>query len=125
MSRRTLLGRILLAGVIALVPLIAGARPAEQQQRIDYLISDIEHLDGGAVFIRNGKEYDAKAAADHLRLKLRGAGEAVQTAEDFIARCATASSMSGQKYRIRLGSGKEMDSADYLKERLAAYRPPG
>ncbi|HZW50528.1 MAG TPA: DUF5329 family protein, partial [Rudaea sp.] len=71
-------------------------------------------------FIRNGVEYDAAKAADHLRLERRYAGSRVTTAEDFIVCCATGSSITGEKYRIRLHDGRTVDAAAFLRDRLAA-----
>lgn len=98
------------------------ARAEAEQKKIDYLIAAIEALDG-ATFIRNGSEYSAAKAADHLRLKLRNAGERIQTAEQFIDELGTKSSMSGEKYRIRLKDGRLLDSAQVFREKLAQYQP--
>ena len=49
-------------------------REAREQQRIDYLLDVVGSLDN-AKSIRNGSEYDAKAAEAHLRQKLDYAGE--------------------------------------------------
>jgi hypothetical protein len=97
-------------------------RSDEEQKKIDYLITSIEALDG-ATFIRNGSEHSAVKAADHLRLKLRNAGDRVQTAEQFIDELGTKSSMSGEKYRIRFKDGRVVDSAQVFREKLAAYQP--
>jgi hypothetical protein len=91
-----------------------------EQQKIAYLIASIAALQD-ATFIRNGKEYDAERAAEHLRLKLRYAGERAKTAEDFIAYCGTGSSMSGTKYEIRFHDGRAVDSATFLHSKLAEY----
>jgi hypothetical protein len=91
-----------------------------EQQKIDYLIHSIETLQD-ATFIRNGIEYDARTAANHLRLKLRFAGNRVQTAEDFIVNCATASSMSAQKYQIKFQDGRVVEAANYLRNKLNDY----
>jgi Family of unknown function (DUF5329) len=99
-----------------------GRRDAEQG-RIEYLIDSIAELHD-ARFIRNGIEYDSAQAADHLRLKLRYAGSRVSTAEDFIVYCATGSSMSGEKYRIRFGDGRVVETAEFLRGKLAAYAAP-
>lgn len=98
------------------------ARSDAEQKKIDYLIASIEALDG-ATFIRNGSEYSAAKAADHLRLKLRNAGDRLQTAEQFIDELGTKSSMSGEKYRIRFKDGRVVDSAQVFREKLAAYQP--
>jgi hypothetical protein len=91
-------------------------------RRIDYLIASIETLQG-AQFIRNGTAYNAKAAADHLRLKLRVAGSRVVTADDFIRLCASASSVSGIPYQIRFTDGRVVSSEAYLRQKLAEFEP--
>jgi hypothetical protein len=94
-------------------------RPTETR-RIEALIAAVGKLQG-ATFIRNGSEHTAAEAADHLRLKWKNAGKRVRTAEDFIRYCATQSSMSGRKYRIRLADGRELDSADWFTAELRRY----
>jgi hypothetical protein len=101
----------------------AFGRPYPERSRIAYLIDSIAALHD-ARFIRNGSEYDSAQAADHLRLKLRHAGSRVSTAEDFIVYCATRSSMSGEKYRIRFSDGRIVDTAEFLRGKLAAYAAP-
>jgi hypothetical protein len=91
-------------------------------RKIEFLIASIEALQG-AQFIRNGTAYDAKAAADHLRLKLRMAGFRVSTADDFIRLCATASSVSGTPYQIRFIDGRAVTSEAYLKQKLIEFKP--
>jgi len=91
-------------------------------RKIDFLIASIETLQG-AQFIRNGTSYGAKAAADHLRLKLRMAGSRVATAEDFIRLCASASSVSGTPYQIRLTDGRVVSSEAFLRQKLAEFKP--
>ena len=91
-------------------------------QKINYLIASIETLQG-AQFIRNGTAYNAKAAADHLRLKLRMAGSRVVTADDFIRLCASVSSVSGTPYQIRFTDGRWVSSEAYLRQKLAEFAP--
>lgn len=98
----------------------AAARDAQQDRRIEYLIDSVARMHD-ATFIRNGGEYDAQQAADHMRLKLRYAGNKVRSAEDFIVCCGTGSSLSGQPYAIRFADGRIVPSADFLRERLASY----
>ena len=93
-----------------------------ESQKITYLIASVETLQG-AQFIRNGSAYDAKAAADHLRLKLRKAGSRVVTADDFIRLCASASSVSGIPYQIRFADGRVFSSEAYLRQKLAEFKP--
>jgi len=93
-----------------------------ESQKITYLIASVETL-RGAQFIRNGTAYDARAAADHLRLKLRKAGSRVVTADDFIRLCASASSVSGIPYQIRFADGRVFSSEAYLRQKLAEFKP--
>ena len=94
-----------------------------EQQRIEYLIDSVSALKG-ASFIRNGVAYSAAKAASHMRMKLRFAGSGVHTAEDFIACCGTGSSVSGIKYEIHFADGHNIDSASFLRHKLAEYPPP-
>src|SRR5262249_239110 len=75
--------------VLLLVALdAAGAsRPAGEQTKIDWLLREIG--DSKAVFIRNGKEYEADKAVSHLKTKLFFAGSRVQTARQFIVGVAS------------------------------------
>ena len=91
-------------------------------QKIAYLIASVETLQG-AQFLRNGSAYNAKAAADHLRLKLRMAGSQVVTADDFIRLCASASSVSGIPYQIRFPDGRVVSSEAYLRQKLVEFKP--
>jgi hypothetical protein len=102
----------------------AQGQPDAERARIDYLIESVAGLHA-ATFVRNGGEYDAQQAADHLRLKLRNAGNRVRTAEEFIACCATGSSMTGEKYRVRFADGRTVDMAEFLRAKLAAYAASG
>jgi hypothetical protein len=96
------------------------AREAREQQRIDYLMSSLTSLKG-AKFIRNGSEYDATAAREHLQKKLNYAGERVKTAEDFIKACATQSSMSHRPYQIRFADGTVAETAAFFGEKLKEF----
>ena len=91
--------------------------------KIQALISSVEHLPG-AVFIRNGSEYDGAKAAAHLRDKLDYAGARIKTAEQFIDKLASASSMTGKPYKIRFADGHTVDSAVYFHEQLRKLEAP-
>ncbi len=115
MNRRACL--LTLAGACS--AMAARAAPsAVEQGRIDRLIAAIEQR-SDLRFVRNGSEHTGRDAARFLREKLKSRGAAVQTAQDFIMQIASTSSSSGQPYRIRLGDGRLMDSADFLRDELA------
>lgn len=119
---KTLVVVLLLGLMLACGGTAHAAHSDVEQKRIDYLIASIESLEG-ATFLRNGSEYSAAKAADHLRLKLRNAGDRIQTAEQFIDALATQSSVSGEKYRIRFKDGRVLESAAFFREQLAKYTP--
>jgi hypothetical protein len=105
---------------LALLSLTVGTAYAQdpaEAAKIRQLIAAVETLEG-AQFIRNGRAYDAKAAADHLRLKLKTAGNRVKTADDFIRFCGSRSSLSGEKYRIRFAGGATVDSEVFFRNML-------
>ena len=94
-----------------------GASSPVEARKIEQLIAAVERL-GNAKFIRNGAAYDAAKAADHLRLKLREAGERVASAEDFIVLCGSRSSVSGKPYEIVFDDGKRITSEAFLRAKL-------
>jgi hypothetical protein len=115
--------RVLIGMVFcALGALAFAAAPPLEERKIDYLIASIENLHD-AQFIRNDVAYEAKAAADHLRLKRRLAGSKVATADDFIRLCGSGSSMSGTPYQIRFSDGRVVSSEVFLREKLAEFAP--
>lgn len=106
--------------LLAVLPACLLARDALQQRRIEYLIESLSSLKG-AVFIRNGTEYDAAAARDHLQKKLDFAGERVKTAEEFIEGCASESSVTHRPYKIRFADGTVSETASYLHKKLKEF----
>ena len=110
----------LFAGLLTVIALVsvAWAEALSEAEKIEQLLKSVEVMQ--ARFVRNGAEYDAKQAADHLRLKLSKAGSRIQTAEDFIKYCGSQSFMSGEKYTIKFADGREMESEAYLREKLRA-----
>jgi hypothetical protein len=115
---RFLCATLALTGAVALAH--AGDLASVESQKIEYLIAAIGTLQN-AQFVRNGTAYDAQAAADHLRLKLKNAGARVKTAEDFIRYCATGSSVSGKPYLIRYSDGRVITSEAFLRQKLSEF----
>jgi hypothetical protein len=96
------------------------ARDAHEQARIDFLLHRVE-TSIGITFVRNGAEHDGRAAAAHLREKLGFAGGRIATAEDFIKYCASESSLTHQKYKVRLADKSVVDAADYFLTELRKF----
>ena len=109
---------LLLSG--ALSSGIQNVAAATEAQKIDYLIRSVEQM-SNATFIRNGKAYDAKDAADHLREKKRLAKGHCDTAENFIRLCGAKSSESGKPYQIRFKDGKVVTSEQFLRQKLKEF----
>lgn len=104
-------------GKTAAKPTAGSAKKLTEQQKIDLLINYVRNLQG-ATFIRNGDEYPAKDAAEHLQLKRRKAGDKVKTAREFIDGLASESYISGKPYHIRMKDGKTYLSRDILMKEL-------
>ena len=98
---------------------LGASRPEAEQTKIDWLLKEVEG--SGAVFIRNGKEYDAPRAVAHLKTKLLFSGRRVQTVRQFIVGVASHSEETGKPYEIRTSDGKRIPLQTWLLERLAVY----
>ena len=115
--------RTLVVVALAVSAVAASAAPTPKAQReIDGLIAALG--DSGCEFERNGTWHNAKTARAHLQKKydyLRKRGMA-DTAESFIERGASKSSMSGKPYRVRC-PGKAVDTAaHWFEQRLRTLR---
>lgn len=89
------------------------------EDEIDHLLSYVAA--SSCTFVRNGSEYGAVKARDHLADKYRFAGSRISTAEQFIEYLATKSSFSGEPYHVRCGSNDEPSGA-WLMAELKRYR---
>jgi hypothetical protein len=120
MTRRALLILVMLSTA----PFTAthAQTPSNVQIEIDYLLQYVET--SGCSFYRNGSWYDGSHAKAHLRTKYDylAARKLIGSAEDFIDKAATKSSMSGKPYKIRCGSGEEVESGQWFHQVLVRYR---
>jgi Family of unknown function (DUF5329) len=115
---------LFLALIVALniLPAARAAAPEAAQIEINHLLGLIEQ--SGCEFFRNGTWYDAKRAQAHLRAKydMLAASDQIKTAEDFIEKAASISSLSGQPYQIRCGGGAAMTTNQWFGNALARFR---
>ncbi|MEO5722648.1 MAG: DUF5329 family protein [Chthoniobacterales bacterium] len=109
---------------LSFLPGLVSAREAREQARIDFLLNAVEHA-ANIKFIRNGTEYDGRAAATHLRHKLDYGGERLKTAEDFVKYCATESSMTHRKYKVSTGNGVTTEAAAFFTAKLLEFDHAG
>jgi hypothetical protein len=114
----------LLALIVALnlLPAADAAPPAAAAIEISYLLGLIEQ--SGCEFFRNGTWYDAQRAQAHLRAKydMLSATDQIKSAEDFIEKAASNSSMSGQPYQIKCSGGAATTTRQWFSAALARYR---
>jgi hypothetical protein len=111
-----------LIAALSMLPAAHATPPAAAAIEVTYLLGLIEQ--SGCEFFRNGTWYDAQRAQAHLRAKydmLTATGQ-IKTAEDFIEKAASNSSMSGQPYQIRCGGGAAMTTRQWFSAALARYR---
>jgi len=115
------------AVVLALSLLVAGAAhaaplPPAAHAEVDALLTRLQT--SGCEFNRNGSWYAGADARAHLLKKLdylKGKGM-VDTAEQFIARGASSSSMSGKPYLVRCAGKAPVESAQWLTTELQQVR---
>ena len=93
------------------------AKTRGEDEKIKALIGIVRDLKD-ATFIRNGDEYDCKAAAEHMERKWKAGRKDIKTARDFIKLAASKSSRSGKPYRIRFKDGTEQTSEAFLTAEL-------
>jgi len=104
------------------MPAARAAAPPVAEVEIKYLLGLIEQ--SGCEFFRNGTWYDAQQAQAHLRAKYDAlaAHNQIKTAEDFIEKAASNSSMSGRPYQIKCGAGAAISTGQWFSAALAQYR---
>jgi hypothetical protein len=95
-----------------------GWRAVSERGRIDAAINRVQT--SPLTFIRNDKEYDGKAAAQHLKNKLERAGDRIKTFDQFVEHIATKSSISGKPYLVKLEDGKTVELAAWIRQQDSA-----
>lgn len=101
---------------------LAAAPSAQAQQEVAHLQDYLKN--SGCEFQRNGSWHSSVQARDHLQKKYDYLvkKDLLQSAEDFIARAATESSISHKAYAVRC-AGKEAEPASsWLQSELRRYR---
>ncbi len=92
-------------------------------EKIDALLEAIRTSD--VVFIRNGDEHNSLDAYKHLKRKLKSVQRSwftppkeKWTAELFIEKIASKSSLSGKAYLVRLKNGEIIEAKTWLTNHL-------
>ena len=120
---KRLIGSIATAAMMLSASQAFAEQPAPQTQReVAQLLDFVGN--SGCQFQRNGSWYEPAKARAHLQdkydyLTRRGL---VPDTEAFIERAASKSSISGQPYQVRCGSGPVMTSSAWLSNELKHLR---
>jgi hypothetical protein len=107
---------------LCILPAAHAAPPAAAIVEINHLLGLMEQ--SGCEFFRNGTWYDAQRAQAHLREKfdVLAASNQIKTAEDFIEKAASNSSMSGRPYQIRCAGAAAMTTNQWFSAALTRFR---
>ena len=122
-------GRYVILSCALAVALELAAAPLAPQARleIDGLLDRLAA--SGCEFNRNGSWHSAPEAVVHLKRKLAYLEDhnLVASAEQFIERAGSGSSLSGESYLVRCGGAAPVKSSAWLQGQLAmirAQKPP-
>ena len=88
---------------------------------------EIDHLLGAigkseCIFIRNGTQHSAEKAEEHLRMKYKRGRRYATSAEAFIERLASKSSMTRKLYMMECPGVEAEPSGEWLMRHLDEYR---
>ncbi|AMM24002.1 DUF5329 family protein [Variovorax sp. PAMC 28711] len=112
---------VLCLGLASVTSVAHATPPPDEQKLIAALIQRVETM-SSMKFMRNGMTYSAADAGKHMRAKYDYFKDKIGTAEEFIARCASRSEMTGMPYRIQTNDGKEYDANAFLTQELRKVR---
>jgi len=106
--------------VLAIGVLFSGDNShAADNEEINYLLTYLANSD--CTFIRNGDEHEAEKSSDHLEMKYNHVKRRIKTAEDFINKIASKSSLSRKPYEVQCGDVR-IPSKQWLENALEAHR---
>ena len=116
----------LLLLTLPFVLLLVASNSAAAQQAED-LDATVEHLityvkDSGVMIKRNFSSHDSVEAASHIEKKYQHFKDKIDTPEQFIELCATASLVTGKQYRVMTKQGDEIPAGEWLNTELDRYR---
>ena len=89
-----------------------------EDEKIEKLIGIVASSD--VIFIRNGDEYPADEAADHLRTKWESSQDEIKTLDDFIEHIASYSSTTGEPYQIKTAD-TTVSANSWMKEQVKYF----
>ncbi len=119
--------KLLLAAALASCGFAFAADPGAVSARAESEALLARLQAAGCSFNRNGNWHGSAEARDHLarKLDLLERNERLQSAEQFIERVASRSSVSGQAYQVKCAGEPVVDSRSWLLRQLAILRSVG
>lgn len=113
--------KIVCAVVALLLTLPARAKlNAHEEARINAMLNALAQKKD-LTFVRNGDAHNCEEAVSHLRLKLGNTRNRIDTAEQFIDKVASSSSITGKPYIVKI-PGKAMKTRSLIYMRLLRKR---
>jgi len=92
----------------------------DQDPEIDHLLEAIGNSE--CVFIRNGSRHAAEKAEEHLRMKYKRGRRYATSAEAFIERLASKSSMTRKLYMMDCPGAEAEPAGEWLTRHLEEFR---
>ncbi|HEY4467156.1 MAG TPA: YfeK family protein [Klebsiella sp.] len=86
---------------------------AHEEARINAMLDALSQKKD-LVFVRNGDAHNCEEAVSHLRLKLGNTRNRIDTAEQFIDKVASSSSITGKPYIVRIPGNSDENARPYL-----------
>lgn len=111
--------KILCALVALLLTLPAWAKlNTHEEARINAMLEALSQQKE-LVFVRNGDEHTCDEAVSHLKLKLGNTRNRIDTAEQFIDKVASSSSITGKPYIVKIPGKSDENAQPYLHTLIA------
>ena len=111
--------------LIAVIFFSSSFSAGEQNNAEKEILHLFEYLkQSNCEFNRNGSWYSANDAVKHLKTKYRYLVKKglIKTAEQFIERAASRSSMSGKPYLVKCGDSKPVQTSEWFNDELKRIR---
>ncbi|WP_312952203.1 YfeK family protein [Superficieibacter sp.] len=91
---------------------------AHEEARINAMLDALAQKKD-LVFVRNGDAHNCDEAVSHLRLKLGNTRNRIDTAEQFIDKVASSSSITGKPYIVKIPGKSDENAQPYLHTLIA------
>lgn len=113
---------LFLIAIIFCSPSLTADMKSDTEKEILHLLVYLEN--SGCEFNRNGSWYSPDEAVKHIEKKYRYLIKIglINSAEQFIDRAASESSMSGRSYLVRCGDSEPVRSSIWFTDELKKFR---